>query len=478
MPIWPFKKKTPALLTSSQLRDKLIDAAGSGSSQKLRSACEEHKAQVAEHVDAICKLPDDAPKDEASINAYIQKLGAVAHCLANECGAPELWNRLWGTPDDNPLVAVDQWYGDLPKRMHGLEYETLIEEANAFLEEFKSLQGDAARLNECYVHGRLGELLFHSGLASEAVEPFQAALEICDRRQDVEGQIAYLNNLLEVHCYLNDGQAIPVAERLLRVNRDNGLATEETEKRIDRLKEGEPLCRVVCVRDGVEIELSELNEAGEGSYQFQFRRNRISLHKATSLTSLGNELASSGQISDALEKYFEASEVDPFDPDPVYQSGMCLIELGAYGQAREAFEEVERLAPGWFRCRTDRWLAAGLEQGTISNEAFLLLRTLDDGGLEDSAAHSLARQGLERFPDFAPLYLCLGDSCSNDAEAIEAYRKGLALVEEPDLETRLLCALAGRMPAASSERNEIVSRAVQLDGSLVAVAMARLIGLQ
>ena len=52
----------------------------------------------------------------------------------------------------------------------------------------------------------------------------------------------------------------------------------------------------------------------------------------------GNELA------EALERYQEASEVDPYDPDPVYQSGMCLLEMGAYAKSREAFEEGDRLA--------------------------------------------------------------------------------------------------------------------------------------
>ena len=140
--------------------------------------------------------------------------------------------------------------------------------------------------------------------------------------------------------------------------------------------------------------------------------------------------------------------------------------------------EVERLAPGWFRCRSDRWLADGLETGTISNEEFMLVRTLDDGGLDAAQATSLARQGIERFPEFAPLYLFLGDRCGDETEAIGAYRKGLELVEEPDLESRLLCALAGRLPVESPERRELVERAVKLKGSLVALATARLMGLQ
>jgi len=229
------------------------------------------------------------------------------------------------------------------------------------------------------------------------------------------------------------------------------------------------------------LELDEITEVGEGSYQFQFRRNRLSLQKATTLTEQGNQLASSGQSSDALEKYYEAMEVDPHDPDPVYQSATCLLELGAYGKAREASEEVERLAPGWFRCRTDRWLAEGLENGTISDEEFRVARALEDGGLDVTQATSIAEQAIERFPDFAPLHLLFGDLCRNGGDetgAVAAYRRGLALVEEPDLESRLLCALAGTLPSELPERKELVERAIELEGGLVAHATAQLIGLQ
>jgi len=72
----------------------------------------------------------------------VQCLGAVAHWLANECGAPELWNRLCGTPDDNPLLQWKRWYGELSERMERLDYETLIHEARGFIER-------AQTLNQC-----------------------------------------------------------------------------------------------------------------------------------------------------------------------------------------------------------------------------------------------------------------------------------------------------------------------------------------
>jgi len=476
--MWPFSRKKSAPLDPVELRNRLIAAAASGSPGKLRSECRTYKAQVAKHLEFISKMPDDIPKDDGSVDQHVQRLIAVAQCLANECSSPELWNKISGVSDDNPFVLWNQWFSELQERMQLLEYKALIAEAQAFIEKAKNLRGSAARQQEAILFGRLGELQFHSGRVSDSIEPFQTAHRLCVESNDVEGQAAYLNNLLEAHCYLDDRQAIATAEELLDVKQQNGLPTEDVEKRIKLLKKGEPLCRVTCVRDGNEVELDEITDIGEGSYQFRFRRNRLSLHKTATLTAKGNEFASADKHSDALEKYHEASEVDPHDPDPVYQSGMCLLELGAYGKGREAFEEVERLAPGWFRCRSDRWLAEGLENGVISEEEFRLIRALDDGGLPPAEATSLVKQAVERFPEFAPLYLFLGNLNDTEEEAISAYRKGLELVEEPDLESRLLCALAGRLPADDPERRQLVERAVSLNGSPVAMATAKLIGLQ
>ncbi len=476
--MWPFNRKKPDPLDPIELRNRLIAAAVSESPKKLRAECQAYKDQVAQHLPFITKVPDNIAKDDGSIDQHVQYLVAVAQCLANECDSPELWNKLSGVSDDNPFVQWNRWFSQLPERMQRIEYDALISEAMTFIEKAKSLRGSAARQQETFLFGRLGELLFHSGQVSESIEPFQSALRFCVEANDVEGQIAYLNFLLEANCYLADGRAVGTAEELLNVKQRNGLPADDVEKRIRFLKQGEPLCRVICVRDGKELELDEITNIGEGRYQFQFTRNRLSLRKATTLTGRGNQLASAGKYADALEQYHEASETDPHDPDPVYQSGMCLIELGAYGKARETYEEVERIAPGWFRCRSDRWLADGLDKGTISSEEFLLLRMLDDGGLPPAKKESLVRQGVERFPDFAPLYLFLGDFSKSEGEAVAAYRKGLELVDEPDLQSRLLCALAGRLPAGDPERKQLVSQAVSLQGSLVAMAAAKLMVLQ
>src|SRR5262249_38145425 len=151
----------------------------------------------------------------ATLDQYVQCLIAVAQCLANECRSPELWNSMTQGSENNPLVQFDRWIAELPERMQRLEFDVLIKEAKEFIQKAESLRGGAARQRETYLNGRFGELLFHSGQVEKSVEPFVAAFNLCVETKDLEGQYAYLNNLLEVHLYLDDGLAIQTAEQLL-----------------------------------------------------------------------------------------------------------------------------------------------------------------------------------------------------------------------------------------------------------------------
>jgi tetratricopeptide (TPR) repeat protein len=486
MQFWPFKKKTPPPpLTPEQLRDALIAAGASGSKFKLRTFCKDYKSQISEQAAFICKVPDELQKSDRSIDHYFQALVAAAQCLASDCAAPALWNQLSGNgnPADNPLIQFQEWRDAVPARMEQLEYDALITEVNELIQRAQTLKGGSARQQEAMLIGHLGLLQFHSGHVADSLEPFQKALELCVEINDVEGQYIYLTNLLEAHAYLDDGHALATAEQLLELIKADPARSPEVLRRIQILRQGVPLCRIVCTHEKAprELELDEITSMGEGAYQFHFKRSRQSLNKVMTLTKQGNQFASTGQHAAALEKYTEAMEVDPHDPDPVYQSALCLLELGAFAKARESYEEVERLAPAWFRCRSDRWLAEGLESGALSVEEFQVVRALEDGALQPKEALNLAEQALNRFPDFAPLQLLCGDlrrDCRDEKGAITVYRRGLELVEEPDLESRILCALAGILPAGAPERKTLVDRAINLKGSLVAHATAKLLSLQ
>src|SRR5262245_21434877 len=175
VPFWPFKRRPAEPLAPKELRDRLIEAAASGSNSKLRALCRQYKDQVAANVDLMCKAPDGMPTDSASVDRYVQSLGAVAQCLANQCNAPELWKKLCGPSDNNPLIQWQRWYDQFLERMNRLEYDALITEARGFIEHAQKLKGSAAQQNEAFLSGRLGELLFRSGRMCEAKEAFLGA---------------------------------------------------------------------------------------------------------------------------------------------------------------------------------------------------------------------------------------------------------------------------------------------------------------
>ncbi|WP_417385833.1 tetratricopeptide repeat protein [Gimesia sp.] len=303
MVIWPFRKKTYEELTTEELRARLISAAGK-SRKELRALCKHYQDQIAANIELMSRVPEGIDQSPEAMNQYVQKLGTVAHCLATDFQSPELWNSLVGSPEDNPLLQWNQWNEALPQRMENLEYEDLISELRSFLEEFKTLEGPAARQNEAVIHGKLGELLFQSGKVADAIQPFQTALTLCQESNDIEGQMAYLNNLLEAHRYLGNTElAIESGEGLLPLYDQFGIDKTALTKRIQLLKTGEPLCRIICVHEDTELETDEIVNAPEGRFEFQFKRNRLPLQKATSLIQQGNVLASEGQLAEALEKY-------------------------------------------------------------------------------------------------------------------------------------------------------------------------------
>ena len=178
-----------------------------------------------------------------------------------------------------------------------------------------------------------------------------------------------------------------------------------------------------------------------------------------------------------MELYQQAHEIDPYDPSPLYQSGMALLELGCYTEARKTYEEVERLAPGWFHCRFDYWLAGQLEEGLVPQEVLYIWRVLADGGELLQKLESIEKVAVEQFPNFAPFWWKNGDYFRNQGnykEAEIAYRNGLEVVEDPETESHLLVSLAGIFEKNTNEKRELIDRCLSLKGNLTAIGSAQI----
>jgi tetratricopeptide (TPR) repeat protein len=248
------------------------------------------------------------------------------------------------------------------------------------------------------------------------------------------------------------------------------------QRRAKRLRAGEPLNRIVVHVGGQVLELEEVTHVGDRQYKLVFERNRIKLHLASGLCKTAVQMAQRGERDQALKWSRKASQVDPHDPDPWYQGGVCLLELTRYAEAGQSFRTVEELAPGWFHCRTDAWIADQLLTGGMDHEDFQALRLLEDGGLPAARRVSIAEAAIQKNTELAPLWLVKGDSlakCRRESEAHSAYRLGLKCAKEPDVKTRLLFALSTVCPD-DDERIQLLNEAIQLNGNLVAAASARL----
>lgn len=480
MSFWKFWRRDRAPLTAEQLQAELFKCPLNSS--RLEKIARRRTKELVEHAETICRVPEGIRSSPQISNLYAHKLAFLAEFLAKECNSPSLWERLVGDESSNPFIKWPQWYESIPARAQNLEYPALIQEAREYISKAENLRaGTAPTIHLAYLNAHLAGMLFNSGHPEEAVPHFLAALEVCRETDDFEGQNVYLESLMEVYRYLGDVErAIEYGEQLIEQRQRRGFPSDEIAVRVARMCKGEPLLRLVYVIEGRRVELDELTQFSGAAVKFEFERNRRSLAMASTLVQQGNELASSGKLADAMEKYQEASEVDPFNPDPHYQLGYCLIHMGMFAKATEEFQEVDRLAPGWFHSRSNLWLTKSQVDGLISEEEVRVHALLEESPLPPDQTISIARQALAKFPDFAPLYLLLGDLLrdqSDSSESAELYRKGLALTDEPDLRTRLLVAVASQLPPNSPERLKLCEQALELNGNLTAAASAHLIKL-
>ncbi|HUT88444.1 MAG TPA: tetratricopeptide repeat protein [Thermoguttaceae bacterium] len=467
---------------SDALRERFFQAVQSGSQARLVRLCRRYRSRANELFLAWRTVPEEVCADREKADRYMAAMIAVAQCYAEQLGEPGPMQILVVPDDANPLVQWERKLNEAGQLVSELRYPEAIEVLTESLKTIESCQGTGAERYTAMFHGQIGACLFYSGRVPESQERLETALDVCRRIGDTEGVLAYLGNLVEVHRYLGQtDRAADYALQLAEFHDQAGDAEQAAHYRkwASQIRAGEPLNRVVVQTETDTQELDEFTCQADGHYKFLFVRNRPTLALATSLTAKACELASAGSHADAMELFAEAMEVDPYDPDPPYQVGMCLLEMGCYEEARKHFLETERLAPGWFHCRTDAWLAGQLAEGAIAHEAFLLHRQLEDGGLEPGEIVSLCESVLPALEDFGPVWLAYGNALSlvdRKEEAERALRSGLACTDEPDLRSRLLSSLAVLLPEGP-ERRELFRQAMSINGNFIAAAMARVVAI-
>jgi tetratricopeptide (TPR) repeat protein len=189
----------------------------------------------------------------------------------------------------------------------------------------------------------------------------------------------------------------------------------------------------------------------------------------------GQAARDQGRFDDALALFRQAQAVDPYDPAPCTNQAFLFAYAERYGEAIECFERVERLAPGWPSSRTGLWLVQRLLVGEYPYELLPLAMGLGNSKPDDPAALESVRQARRRFPGLAMFYLegarylrATGEIAKMEA----ALRQGLLCDGDMDVRTRLLLEL-GQI-SSGEERESLLQQAVELNGSLRAAAVAKL----
>jgi hypothetical protein len=228
--------------------------------------------------------------------------------------------------------------------------------------------------------------------------------------------------------------------------------------------------------DGKVLELDEVEMQPTMKLSLHFWRNRPALSGATKRIERGKELAGKRQYDEALDLFREAAKVDPYEPDAHYQAGMVLCEQRLYLQAVDEYELCEALAPGWYFCRSDLWIARQLALGAMPHEVFVGLRFLQDGPPDAAKKLEIAtrmRPEAQAVPLFGLLFGSLLEEAGRSKEAAEVWRGALKGDVELDVRTRILVSLSA-VEKDIERRRLLLQEAVEIDGNLVASAGAAL----
>lgn len=464
-------------LEPEELKVALMNAVLGGDGPAFERLVRAYEVKIVELFPSWTRIDPARPPSREELDAYMHFIGTVAQYFDQVLGRPELWRGLTGEPEDNPIVQWERSLAEAQDLERRGEYAQAVALLEGVLENTNRLSGNAVDVYRPKTLGKLASSLFHSGRVSDARAAFERALALCESAGDGEGVRAYRSSLFEVCRYLGDskaavGHALALA-RLLGPDEGEWYATQAS-----IVASGEPLLRMIVLMGDRQYELDDVPRPLSGRFECLFYRNRLELGGTRRDLEEGAKLASTGRFDDALARFAAAAALDTFDPQPHYESGVALLELGDPARALEAFERTERLAPGWFLCRSYGWLARELVAGRLGPWAVpLAFAVRDDASTAVEDRIELANEGLERAPDFEWLHVALARNMKSAGAAdIESVcRHGLSLVREPCFKTELLFELANCLEPSTPEREALLREAATLGGSMMAASAAKLL---
>lgn len=406
------------------------------STLEIRALCDKHREAIVRGLPTWRTIPPEVRSDPAQMQHWAKTFITVAQTL-QAMGDERAFQILTGNPGTNPIV---QWQKEHERAARALEARKWGDaEAIAMhaREDLEKVTGPGADQGRAILGGLAASARFHRG----RVKDMEESLALCEKIGDEEGIRAYRASLAHARRWISPSG---------------------------------PACRVVVHTESKVLEVDALaKEDVRGRVRFVFERDRPELGAVTDLVDDGMKLAEAGDLETALATFTNAVEIDPHDPRPFYLAGLVLLDSGRYRDALDAYEKTEALAPGWFQCRADAWIAKSLLEGTLDPKTFALLRRVEDSSLAPQTLLDTIGETA-----FAPLllvqsraHLALGDRERSEKIA----RDALVRACEPDIESRIAVHVASL--TKQSDKRDLLMRARTVKGNLVAAAMSRVMEL-
>lgn len=181
-------------LSSTDLREALIDAVARGDAQGLTALCEAYQDQIRAAFLAWRKVPEDVRADPEAQGRYARGLIAVAQ-LFEQAGDRSLIAALMGDAADNPLSAWERALATSQSLLEQGQAEEAADLLQATLRRNEGLTGDGVAHYLPRTFGMLGVARFRAGDAEAGVEATRRALALCEQAGDLEGVAIYTGNL-------------------------------------------------------------------------------------------------------------------------------------------------------------------------------------------------------------------------------------------------------------------------------------------
>jgi tetratricopeptide (TPR) repeat protein len=470
--------KAPPEQSSEELRKQLFELILKDHLAEFEHLCGQNEEVIVDSFPQWRKVPVELRSDRKAIEQYSHCLMVLATYFQKQLKRDELMAALTGIDGSNP---VQEWQSALQQAwqlMEDLNYQEAIEILQTWRQRAGDLQGTAVDSLLPVTLGNLAECFFQTGRAELAIEPAEQALSIVADQGSPEGEINCLGNLYEIHRYAgNWQQAAGYAGQIAQIFYDQGdLISASHWRQQARATESIAVPVRVLVKLGEEyFETNEIPRIDVPQAEFAFVRNRRELRPSAELFEQAQLLAAQGNADEALSLLDKAAHADQYNPAPYQLAGEIHMALGRWRQAAERFEKLHAICPGWQGCGSQLWMSRQLASGALGQDAYEMLANMSDQSMSsESKVHSLGRL-LQQYPRLAEAHYLQGHLLAQSgrvAEAEAVLRHGLEVVEDPDVETRILLDLAMIVDRVD-EKAALFERATRVaNGNLLAQAMA------